>query len=55
MTQNPIKEDIEIEKIYGENCVLDTDTFLHKNHFSAEGLSNKQAQEKLKAYGPNFN
>ena len=54
MTQNPIKEDIEIEKIYGENCVLDTDTFLHKNHFSAEGLSNKQAQEKLKAYGPNL-
>ena len=54
MTQNPIKEDVEIEKIYGENCVLDTDAFLQKNHFSAEGLSNEQAQENLKAYGPNL-
>lgn len=48
-----VKEEINIKKIYGEQCILPKDDFIKKYNFNINGLSAKDAEESLHRYGVN--
>ena len=48
-----VKEEINIKKIYGEQCILPKDDFIKKYNFNINGLSVKDAEESLHRYGVN--
>lgn len=48
-----IKEEINIQKLYGEECTLPKDEFIKKYNISEKGLSTEQAQKSLESNGEN--
>ena len=48
-----LKEDVDIKKLYGEECTLKLEDFITKYKVSENGLSTSSAVQKLKKYGPN--
>ena len=51
--ENTKKEDIDISKMYGEDCILSTEKFIKENRVSDSGLTTKLVEEHLKKYGIN--
>ena len=47
------KEEVNISKMYGEQCTLPKDEFLKKFRINENGLSSKQAEELIKNVGLN--
>ena len=47
------KEDVDIAKMYGRESTLNKDEFLKTYHISEDGLSTKEAQNRLHKYGLN--
>lgn len=50
---NVTKEEVNIQKLYGEECVLPKDELMEKLQLSAKGISSETAEEKIKQYGFN--
>lgn len=48
-----VKEDINMEALYGKECILPKEDFIKTYHIEEDGLSSSQANEKLHKYGPN--
>ena len=48
-----IKEEINIKKLYGEQCTLPKDEFIKKYNITEKGLSSEQAQKSLESNGTN--
>lgn len=48
-----LKEDLNIKKMYGKQCVLSKDNFIAQNNFSINGLSSQEAQNLLHKNGVN--
>lgn len=48
-----IKEEINIQEIYGKQCTLPKETFIKDFNFNINGLSTKEAEELLNQYGKN--
>ena len=49
----PIKEEIEIKKLYGQDCLIDKESFIKNNQFSYTGLDDQKVQENIHKYGLN--
>ena len=49
----PIKEEIEIKKLYGQDCLIDKESFMKNNQFSYTGLDDQKVQENIHKYGLN--
>ena len=47
------KEEINIEKLYGKECILPKEDFIKNYHINANGLSSNEANERLHKYGLN--
>ncbi|MBR3696954.1 MAG: magnesium-translocating P-type ATPase [Clostridia bacterium] len=47
------KEDININRIYGEDCTLNKDEFLKKHNISIQGLTSDEAKSYINKYGSN--
>ena len=47
------KEEVNVSKLYGEECLLSKNEFLKKYKIKEDGLSQSQAEDKLKQLGPN--
>jgi len=50
---NNTREEVDISKMYSEDSIISKENFLDKYKFKLEGLSNKDAEEKLKKLGLN--
>lgn len=48
-----IKEEVEINNLYGQNCILDKESFMRNNQFSYSGLDDQKVQENIHKYGLN--
>ena len=48
-----VKEEVNINKMYGEECTLSKDEFIVKYQVKENGLSNSEAEEKINLYGLN--
>lgn len=48
-----IKEEVEINNLYGQNCILDKESFMKNNQFSYSGLDDQKVQENIHKYGLN--
>ena len=44
-----IKEEINIKKLYGQECILPKDEFIKKYNINEKGLSTEQAQKLLES------
>ena len=51
-TKNP-KEEVNIEKLYGNECILSKDNFIKNYHIKTSGLSSSEVEDKLHKYGLN--
>ena len=51
-TKNP-KEEVNIEKLYGNECILSKDDFIKNYHIKTSGLSSSEVEDKLHKYGLN--
>ena len=47
------KEDVNITKMYGQECTLSKEKFMEKYHINPNGLSAKEAETRLHKYGLN--
>lgn len=47
------KEEINIEKLYGKECILPKEDFIKEFHIKENGLSSSEAENKLHKYGLN--
>lgn len=47
------KDDIDVKKYYGEDCILNVKEFKNKNKISDKGLSKEKAEENIKNLGFN--
>ncbi len=47
------KEDFDVQKVYGEQCVLPKEEFIKAYKIDENGLSSRQAREKIAKYGLN--
>lgn len=47
------KEDVDVEKMYGEECTLPKDEFIKKYRVNPNGLSNIQANKRIEKLGLN--
>ncbi len=50
---NNIKEEVDIKKLYGQECLLTKEEFLKKYQISENGLSSNEANEMISKYGSN--
>lgn len=50
---NMQKEDVNINKLYGEDALIPAKDFIRKHNMQKDGLTNIEAEEKLKNLGPN--
>lgn len=50
---NTQKDDVSINKLYGEDALLPAKDFIKKHNIQKSGLSNQEAEEKLKNLGLN--
>ena len=48
-----MKEEVPVEKLYGQECILPKDDFIKKYRVNENGLSSKEAEFKLLKYGLN--
>lgn len=48
-----MKEEVPVEKLYGQECILPKDAFIKKYRVNENGLSSKEAEIKLQKYGLN--
>ena len=48
-----MKEEVPVEKLYGQECILPKDDFIKKYRVNENGLSSKEAEFKLQKYGLN--
>ena len=48
------KEEVNISKLYGQECLLSKNDFMKKYQIKEHGLSSKEAEYKLKQLGPNM-
>ena len=48
-----VKEEVNINKMYGEECTLSKDEFIVKYQVNENGLSSSEAEEKIELYGLN--
>ncbi len=48
-----IKGEVEINNLYGQNCILDKESFMRNNQFSYSGLDDQKVQENIQKYGLN--
>ena len=47
------KEEVNISKLYGKECTLNKEEFLKAFNINENGLSSKEAEERLNKYGLN--
>jgi len=47
------KEELNIESLYGKECILPKEEFIKTYHIQETGLSSHESEEKLHKYGPN--
>lgn len=47
------KDEVNISKLYGEDCLLSKDEFIKKNNLNVNGLSSSEALENNRKYGLN--
>lgn len=47
------KEDVNIEKLYGEECILSKENFIKTYHVNEKGLSSSEAEIRIQKYGLN--
>lgn len=47
------KEDIDVKKIYGNDCILDKEEFIKKNKININGLDYSESINNLNKYGKN--
>ena len=47
------KEDVNIKSLYGKECTLTKDEFLKNYNINIDGLTSKQAEERLQKFGLN--
>lgn len=50
---NTRKEEVDVKKIYGEDCMSDTENFKKKHNVKDTGISNGKAQQNIKNFGFN--
>ena len=50
--KNP-KEEVNIEKLYGNECILSKDDFIKNYRIKTSGLSSCEVEDKLHKYGLN--
>ena len=48
------KEEVNVSKLYGQECLLSKDEFIQKYKVKENGLSTEEATYKLKQLGPNI-
>ncbi len=53
MPNNIKKEDFDVKKFYGEDCVLEAEEFKKKHNISEKGISSSKASENIRNLGPN--
>ena len=53
MSLENTKEDVDISKMYGEECTLSKEEFIKKYNANVEGISTKKAKELIKKNGLN--
>ena len=47
------KEEVNVRKMYGQECILPKEEFIQKYHIQEEGLSSEEAEEQIKKLGLN--
>lgn len=47
------KEEVNIEKLYGKECILPKEDFIKTYHVNEKGLSASEAESKIQKYGLN--
>ncbi len=47
------KDELDVRKLYGNECCLPKDEFLNKYHIDSNGLSSQQASDNISKYGLN--
>ena len=47
------KEEVNVNKMYGQECILKKEEFMEKYHVKENGLTSSEAQEKINKYGFN--
>ena len=47
------KEEVDIHKMYGEQCTLKKDDFIKKYRVNPNGLTNNEAKQRLEKLGLN--
>lgn len=47
------KEDVDIQQIYGDSCILSPQEFIEKNNININGLDSSKSMESLHKYGTN--
>lgn len=52
-SQNNSKDEVDIQKMYGHECLLSKEDFMQKYNIKETGLSQSEADEKIQKYGLN--
>lgn len=47
------KEEVNVEKLYGNQCILPKEDFIKEYHVKLNGLSSSEAEDKIHKYGLN--
>ena len=47
------REEVNVKKLYGNECLLPKDDFIKQYHINIQGLSSQEAELRLNKYGPN--
>ena len=47
MASNSLKEEVNINKMYGENATLTKEDFIKKHNINTNGLSTKEAENRI--------
>ena len=50
---NTRKEEVDVKKIYGQDCMSSTEDFKKKYNVKDSGITNQKAQENIKNFGYN--
>ena len=53
MNNTNVKEEVNVKKLYGQECMLSKEEFLEKYKIDIKGLSSDKAQANLNKYGAN--
>ena len=48
-----LKEDVDVAELYGQDCLLNKEDFIKKHAVKEAGLSQLEAEHRLKEFGPN--